>query len=269
MRRTPGLFAGAFLLLVFSGCDSQVAGPVAAPSAGVGVQAVGMGVGAAGGPSDPEKVRSADYSVLFIGNSHTMFHDLPALVGRMIESRHPGKAVYLHTLGVSFLEDVARVPDFQKEIETRQWKSVVLQAQKISASGKFDYSRKEGIEFARLARAKGADVYFFVEWGRKGVVGDGTNQEKVYREMAAAAEARIAPISRAWDLALGERPDLPLYEFDGNHESAIGAFLTACVLYGCITGESPAPLAAFEHQGMNLTDRGYLARAAAKALEGK
>ena len=32
------------------------------------------------------------------------------------------------------------------------------------------------------------------------------------------------------DLALAEKPDLRLYEADGNHQSSLGAFLTACIL---------------------------------------
>ena len=44
----------------------------------------------------------------------------------------------------------ARDPRCKEEIETRPWKYVVLQAQKISMSGRFDYSRREGIDLAKL-----------------------------------------------------------------------------------------------------------------------
>jgi hypothetical protein len=125
------------------------------------------------GRSDPEKVRSADVSILFVGNSHTSMHDVPKLVCDMIRFRHPDKTTYAHTLNVAFLEDVARDPRYRDEIESREWKFVVLQAQKISVSGKHDYSRAEGIEFARAAKARGATVYFFCEWGLKGVPDNG------------------------------------------------------------------------------------------------
>src|SRR4051794_36038116 len=60
--------------------------------------------------SDAEKVRAADVSILFVGNSHTTSHGLPDLVCEMIRNRNPGKSVYSHVVGVRFLEDVARDP---------------------------------------------------------------------------------------------------------------------------------------------------------------
>jgi hypothetical protein len=33
--------------------------------------------------SDPEKVHSADVSMVFVGNSHTGTHDLPGLIGEV------------------------------------------------------------------------------------------------------------------------------------------------------------------------------------------
>jgi hypothetical protein len=226
---------------------------------------VSVSAGAAGGVSDAEKVRSADVSILFVGNSHTAMHDLPGLVGGMIRFRRPEKTVYTHHVGVGFLEDVARDPRCRDEIESRPWKYVVLQAQKISASGRFDYSRKEGIDLARLAKDRGAGVVFYPEWGLKGVDGDGARQEKVYREMARDAGVGVAPVARAWDLALAARPELPLHAGDGNHQSPLGAFLTACVLYGRLTGDDPAALASYPYPA-DEGDRRFLAETAAKAL---
>ncbi len=241
----------AFVVLL-AGCGQKPGVPVSLVSAG--------------SQSDPDKVREADISVLFVGNSHTSYHNLPDTVCKMIQFRHPDRRVYAHVVTVGFLEEVARDPRCKEEIETQPWKFVVLQAQKISVSGKFDYSRQEGIDIAKFAKARGATVFFFSEWGLRAVAGDGARQEKVYQEMARAAEVNVTAIGRAWDLALAERPEMPLHDGDGNHQSAVGAFLTACVLFGHLTGESPAPLASFEYGEMNEADRKFLADMAAKVL---
>jgi hypothetical protein len=219
------------------------------------------------GKSDPAKVRSADVSILFVGNSHTIHHDLPDLICKMIRFRDPKKAVYSHVVFVSHLDAVTHDPRCGEEIETRPWKFVVLQAQRISVGGKHEYSRKEGIDLAKLAKERGAQVFFYSEWGLKDVAGDGARNEKIYQEMADEAGVRVAPVNRAWDLALVQRPDLPLHEADGNHQSKLGAFLTACVLFERLTGENPAPLAAFPYAAANEADRKFLADAAAKALD--
>src|SRR4051812_10958911 len=125
--------------MMWSRCQPVVFGIILALVAGCG-SGQRAGVGSPDGKSDPDRVRSADVSVLFVGNSHTSFHELPKLVGEMIRFRHPEKTVYSHVVGVAFLEDVARDPRCNEEIDTRPWKYVVLQAQKESQSGKFDYS---------------------------------------------------------------------------------------------------------------------------------
>jgi hypothetical protein len=224
---------------------------------------------APGSPSarpDAEAVRAADVSVLFVGNSHTSFHDLPGLVARMIRFRQPAKTVCVRTAGVSHLEQLATDPRGKDELEAAPWKYVVLQGQKISMSGKFDYSRQEGIDFARLAKSRGAAVLFYSEWGLRDVPGDGRRNEKIYGEMARDCGAGVIPVGRAWDIALGQRPDLPLYAPDGNHQSAMGAYLTACVICGSLTGDSPAPLAAFPYPEGTEADRKLLAEAAARGL---
>jgi hypothetical protein len=217
--------------------------------------------------SDREKARAADVSILFVGNSHTTFHDLPKLVCDMIRFLHPDRSTYSHVVFVPFLDDAAQNPVCLEEIEQGRWKYVVLQAQRISVSGKHEYSRAEGIDLAKRAAARGAKVLFYAEWGLQGVAGDGPRQEKVYREMAREAGVGVAAPGRAWDLALAERPDLPLYEADGNHQSAVGAFLTAAVLAARLTGESPAPLASFPYPAVGDADREFLVGMALRAIE--
>jgi hypothetical protein len=184
----------------------------------------------------------------------------------MIRFQEPSKTVCVHYLGVSFLDEVAWRPDIQSELQERPWKFVVLQAQKISMSGKYNYSRTEAIDYAKQARLRGAAAIFYPEWGLQGVSGDGERQETVYREMALEAEAGVAPVARAWDLALAERPELPLHSADGNHQSSLGAFLTACVLTGRITGNNPIGLAAYPYSEARAADRQFLAEIARRAL---
>lgn len=254
--RRPVLL-GTFLAIL-TGCQGQadpitVDGGAAAPPL-------------LGGPSDPDKVQTADVSILFVGNSHTTFHNVPGLVGELIRHRQPGKTVYTHVVFAGHLDEAAKDPACREEIESRPWKFVVLQAQRISVSGKFDYSRAEGIDLAKKARARGATVLYYSEWGLRGKAGDGDRNEKIYREMAREAGVGVAAVNRAWDLALAERPELPLYAPDGNHQSALGAFLSACVLYGRLTGDSPAGVADFPYASAGEADCRYLADAAARAL---
>lgn len=247
------------LLLALVGCGQGQPQP--------SVPALPAAPGSSG--TDAAKVRDSDFSILFVGNSHTTFHDLPELVCQMIRHRLPGKSAYCQTISVGHLEGLAHDPRGQQELDAHPWKFVVLQAQKISASGTKDYPRDDGLAFATRAKAKGAKVFFFSEWGLRGRPDNGPHHEQIYREMAEATGTEVAAVGRAWDLALAERPELPLHADDGNHQSRTGAFLTACVLCGRITGEDPAPLASFPDPVVDEPTRKFLAEVASKSLAGK
>lgn len=220
-------------------------------------------------PSGPQPAPATDARLLFVGNSHTGLHGLPDLVAGMVQALRPGRTAAARYVPVGFLEDTAADPTAGDAVDLGAWTAVVLQAQKISVSGRFSYSRAEGLALARRAKSKGAVVVFYPEWGLKGRPGDGARQEAVYREMAAAAGATVAPVATAWDLALAERPDLPLYAADGNHQSELGAFLTACVLAATLTGASPAGLADHSYPAASAADRRFLAGVAARAVAGE
>jgi hypothetical protein len=254
-KRSPALLAA----LLCCGCDGDASAPAkpAAPRRNVGVVAPEFA-----SRSDPEAVRAADVRILFIGNSHTHMHALPDLVGKLIAFRHPEKKVTTHALFVGYLDDAVSNPAYLGEIESRPWTHVVLQAQKISTSGKVRYAQDAGIELARRAIARGAAVYYFSEWGLKGRPDNGPHHESIYREMAAATGAHVIPVGRAWEQALAEDPALPLYEPDGNHESPTGTFLTACTIAAALMDEDPEPLAAFDHPAADEQVRKELARAA-------
>src|SRR4051794_39069977 len=130
-----GSSAFVVLAVLLTGCGRETS-----PGAGMASGAT------VGGESDAGRVRAADVSILFVGNSHTASQDLPNLVCKMIQFRHPEKTVVAHVVGVGFLDDTARDPRCREEIESRPWKFVVLQAQRVSASGKHEYSRTEGID---------------------------------------------------------------------------------------------------------------------------
>jgi hypothetical protein len=252
-------------LILAAGCNEPV-GPRSAGSGGGSLGVTQIGLGNAGGPSDPEQVRAADVSILFVGNSHTQLHDLPGLVGEMIQFREPGKTVYTYYVPAASLQVAVDNPRCREEIEARSWKFVVLRGQMTSASGRKDYSRKEAITLAKRAKDQGATVIFYPEWGLKGVAGDGARQQRIYGEMASEAGVAVAPVARAWDLAFAESPGLTLHSDDGNHQSRRGAFLTACVLYSRVTGESPATLASYPDEEVPEADRKFLIGVAAKAI---
>jgi hypothetical protein len=198
----------------------------------------GCGGGAASGSATPDGT-PAEISVLFMGNSHTSFNNLPEMVAAMIGAARPGQTVAVaEAPGWMFLEERASDPGSLALLRDGSWDFVVLQAQKYSTSGQYTYSTAGAESLIRAARAGGAVPVLFPEWPRRGVA----ETEQVYQLHAAIAgrePACVAPVGQAWDRARAAFPGLVLHADDGNHSAPAGALLTALVLAATITGASP------------------------------
>ncbi|MEQ1906985.1 MAG: hypothetical protein ABL888_22565 [Pirellulaceae bacterium] len=180
--------------------------------------------------SDEKRFAEADIRLLFIGNSHTIFHDLHHLVGDLIRFRTPDKKIYTHSIGDRDLEFAQHNPAVASEINTRPWDAVILQGQPISQSGKYLYSKKGSLSLAKMAHAKGLRVMFYSEWGLRDDAKNTEHTAKIYNELATETSSELIPVGRVWARALQKSPELNLYEEDGNHQNRLGASLTALVI---------------------------------------
>ena len=51
--------------------------------------------------------------------------------------------------------------------------------------------------------------------------------------------AEVCPVGRAWEMTLNQNPQFELYSTDGSHPNIKGTYLTVCMFYACLIGESP------------------------------
>jgi hypothetical protein len=203
----------------------------------------GGGGGASGSsPAPPPSPAVADVTLLFMGNSHTSVNDVPGMVAAMVRAARPGRAVQAEEApGWMFLEERAVDPASLERLQNRRWSFVVLQAQKYSSSGLFEYSIDGAVALARMARTAGAVPILFPEWPRRDVA----ETQRIYDlhvSIARLEPACVAPIGHAWDLALARHPGLVLHAPDGNHSAPAGAFLAALMIATTMTGTPPDTL---------------------------
>jgi hypothetical protein len=187
---------------------------------------------------------SADISLLFMGNSHTSSNDLTGMVADMVRAGKPGETVAsVEAPGGMFLEERVHDAPTMSLLRGQNWSFVILQAQKYSTSGQFEYSTDEAKELVRISRVQHAVPIMFPEWPRRDI--DETQRIfDLHVSIAQSEPACVAPIPQAFDLALARDPTLTLHAADGNHSAPAGAFLAALVLYATITGLSPLDLPA-------------------------
>ncbi len=209
---------------------------------------------------DAETRSSAPRSVLFVGNSYTAGNWLPNLFEDIAASHPDSMEQYLaarFTRGGAQLPELAKDPKLLTALQEVPWDFVVIQGH--SRMALFEHRRSAFRDALNKIRAQIAEnetgLVMFATWPRRAdhqiyqtpiartfkppSSPEGMNKaiETAYRASAGRANAIIAPIGRCW-LRVPEA--INLYQADGSHPTLGGSYLAALVLFGTITGLSPA-----------------------------
>lgn len=185
--------------------------------------------------------------VLFVGNSYTYFWNLPQQVAAMAKSRKVdletrqttagGVNLGQHWRGEKKLRtmEMLRSPDFD-------FNAVVIQDHSMRSIEAPDSMVYFGKLIAEEVQRQGASLYVYITWAREFNPYMQQTVTEQYLVLAEAIGAQLLPVGPAWAEARKLRPDLPLYDADQSHPSPLGSYLSACVCYAVLTGESPIGL---------------------------
>ena len=228
----------------------------------------GGGGDATPGPATTPRgpVPEADIALLFMGNSHTSANNLPGMVAAIVRATRPGRTVRaVEAPGWMFLDERSTHVPSVELLREGGWNFVVLQAQKYSSSGLYDYPIDGAVSLARMARGVRAVPIMFPEWPRKDV----DETQRIYNlhvSIALREPACVAPVPQAWDIALARDPALVLHAPDGNHSAPAGALLAAMVIAAAMTGVPPDQLGDIAEANVPAAVQAKLRTAAAEAV---
>lgn len=196
-------------------------------------------------------------NVLFIGNSYTYFHDLPAVFGALANENGKNVTAYSVTRGGRKLcQFTDTEDDCTKElsavlVENPPFDAVFLQEQSLLPYRDYEMFFGGAKHVADTVRAAGAKrLLFYVTWGRK--PGCPTLDEMgwthesmtdgladAYGRAAEVLSMECASVGAAFHKIVAEHPDIDLYDPDGSHPSYMGTALASLVMYKAVFGEVP------------------------------
>lgn len=189
------------------------------------------------GNGDPDNLNTL--RVLFIGNSHTLVNDLPAMVADMARAAGKELVYEVEAQGGYGLEDHWAAGRAQRLIRERDFDVVMLQ-QGPSALPESQVNLREwGTAFADLIVANGGRPGFYMVWPAQGRPGDRDGVRQSYTAAARHTGGLLAPAGEVWREAWKVDPDLVLYDADGVHASRMGTYAAALSIYGVLFRESP------------------------------
>jgi len=183
--------------------------------------------------------------VLFVGNSYTYFWNLPQQVAALLQSQNIQISTQQSTSGGVNLGQHWRGEKKLNSLElirSGDFDVIILQDHSMRSIEAPDSLLHFGQQFGAAIREAGAQPYVYLTWARQW---DPYMQQAItqkYTELARRIDARVLPVGLAWQKARSLRPGLPRYDPDGSHPSPMGTYLTACVIYGVLSGQSPLGL---------------------------
>jgi hypothetical protein len=203
--------------------------------------------------------QSKTLNILFIGNSHTHFHDLPEIVKEIGGSIGDNLYVEMSAPGGYEFERHFKDPATLTALSSRAWDFIVLQESgwrvalpPVEAKIQV-YPFADSLKREIFRNNKDAQLVLYVTHGYEhGVNTIGETQwcqwdpsvcsqegmskriQETYKELSRIFDAQSAPAGPLWQIIKSKNTDLHLFEPDGVHPNIAGSYANALTIYSVI-----------------------------------
>ncbi len=178
--------------------------------------------------------------VLFIGNSHTFVHYVPARVKAFCESHgSPIEPVMLTHPGMGLDWHLGQSQTYFNLMCGGYDAIIFLQHNAHPFPGK-DSLLEAGEKMAALA-PEGTKIYLYMTWSEKNNPQGQAVMRKAYEALAEKIGAAVCPVGSIWWQVVSAHPEEELYFADGEHSSVLGASLSAAVIGRTLLGLETTP----------------------------
>ncbi len=174
--------------------------------------------------------------VLFIGNSHTYFNDMPRLFSDMYKSltgeaaevtmlAYSGRTLHWHTKEYFSIRFALLYGAYDY---------CVIQQLGHPFPG-YEKTEPEVASLTALCRSVGTKPVLYMTWAKKDEPENIAEITAAYRKLAEQHDALLAPIGELFDRLRVEHPEIELYWKDGAHASECGTYLIAATFAALLT----------------------------------
>ena len=167
--------------------------------------------------------------ILFIGNSHTYFNDMPALVKALCAQRGIDAHITMLTKGGMGLDWHLKQEQTLFNIRYGAYDYVVLQ-HTAHPMGDLTVMREAAHKLVRLIREAGGTPILYQTWAKKGDEAFQPAMSGVYNELGRELNVPVAPVGDEWQAFRLAHPEAGLFYKDGEHASPEGSALAAQII---------------------------------------
>jgi hypothetical protein len=201
-------------------------------------------------------------NILFIGNSYTFYHNMPAMTKEMALSVGDTMIYSQYTLPGAYLWQHVNSYFVQQLIDKGNWTHVTIQGQsRETALDQEHFDTKvypRAITLVKRIRNSNPNSkpLFYMTWGYENGYAPLCNDlphmcdfesmndkiEERYLYLASSTQSSVSPCGKVWKALRSKYPNIDLFDDDGNHPSRLGSYVAACCFYTMIFKKDPTLL---------------------------
>lgn len=171
--------------------------------------------------------------ILFIGNSHTYFNDMPEMVAKRFREDGFDCETTMIAHGGWYLKQHVEEPDVRFNILYGHYDYVVLQEHSHPFGPEEDFFEAAN-DLNQWVREAGSMPVIYMTWAKKDEESEQARMTRVHKEVAKSIDALIAPVGEYWWDYKRSWPDLEMYHEDGAHASRAGSDFAAKYIWDVI-----------------------------------
>lgn len=174
--------------------------------------------------------------VLFIGNSHTYFNDMPRLFQKICEENGVPAEVAMLSHGGKGFDFHQDQPEVRFNILYGGYDHIVLQhtAHPFGKEQEMFEAAEKIDQWIQQAKAK---KILYMTWSEKNNEAGQERMANAYFELGKRIHATVAPVGLVWWKLFHSHPEIELYFTDGQHASPAGSLVAAYTIFSAITGK--------------------------------
>jgi hypothetical protein len=175
--------------------------------------------------------------ILFIGNSHTYFNDMPALLLRIYAANKKPAEVAMLAHGGKGLDFHLAEKEARFNILYGGYDIVVLQ-HNAHPMRDIEVMRQSAIGMNELIQRVNAKTMLYMTWTERENEAGQPFMTDVYLKLGRDIGADVAPVGVAWWRFHHAHPEVELYNQDGKHASEAGSLLAAYTFFSALENKA-------------------------------
>ncbi len=177
--------------------------------------------------------------VLFLGNSHTYFNDMPHIFQMICKEK--GKDVRADMLaypGVTYYWHYGLSSALRYALMHGGYDCMFMQQAAHVPCPPAEETLRDGAAIIALARKCGVEPIQTVPWAEKRLPSHQKEMYSIFSRLAEENHVRLNPVGNVFEDVFENYPDINLYFYDGEHANEYGSYVIALCAFATLFNES-------------------------------